>query len=160
MFTKPLSTDRVSGILVALLGGMVSVGAFLMPTFAQRGINEWTVPGIFPGFVGTVLVICGVLLALRRPENAPQQQTQAPTNKAEFTKALLLTFIYIILLGRIPFVPLTIAFFASFMIVFELDSFRNITAGPWRLLGLIAFVLVASIGIPWVFQTAFLVTLP
>ena len=57
--------DLATGCILAVFGIAVVVISAGMPTFADRGANPLTAPGIFPGAIGGFLLVCGVILAGR-----------------------------------------------------------------------------------------------
>lgn len=151
--------DRLVGVVIASLGGAVLLGALQMPTFSERSISPWTVPGIFPAFVGAILCLLGFALAIRKkPPKTAGDPSPSPNFKGLFGM-LTLGLSYIVLVGVLPFIPLTVAFMAGFVLIFRppvLDRGNK----PLAWLGIAAFVALIGIGIPMLFETVFLVTLP
>ena len=182
--------DLVTGAVLALAAIWIIAEALAMPRFEARGINPWTVPGIMPGMIGVVLLVLGSTLVgralgrLRRsgqsdhalPGDAPDGDAllvdaadplaatepgrSRPTGTAAVLLAALIGGGYVLLLGILPFAPLTFAFLLLFMGAFE---WRQLVAGGdrTRRLGLIALTaaLVAMV-VPVVFERLFLVRLP
>ncbi len=151
--------DRLVGATIAGLGTLVFIGALNMPTFEDRSVSPWTVPGIFPAFVGAVLALLGTALALR---NAPPIRTQSKSERPQMgglIGMLALGLAYIALVGHVPFAPLTIVFLAGFALVFRPMALSG-QRPYWAIAGVALFVGLIGFGIPTLFETVFLVTLP
>lgn len=162
--------DRCCGWLFVLLGIGVTVGAWMMPRFEERGASIYEAPGILPALLGLALTLAGLVLATRRiGSDLPEERESAILTSGDMRKrsavALFLTVTYATLLfGNIPFITATSIFIFTFIIVFEWPnlSAENTPLRQRFLHVLIAAVIALTAGVfsHYLFQTVFLVQLP
>jgi Tripartite tricarboxylate transporter TctB family len=164
--------DVVFGLAWAVLGVAITVGSWRMDRLERQGVEPYAVPGLLPGLLGLLLLLFGLLLALRgwrgrtvpAMETAPAEATVA-AGKAEPWRAglaLLLTGGFVLgLLGRGP--PFWLAgflfvFLAIFL--FELPERRARGTLPRGAVVAAVIAVVAAGLATLVFQEVFLVRLP
>lgn len=158
------AADLATGALLAVVGLATLALSWAMPTFAERGADPLTAPGIFPAAVGLLLAAAGGRLALRslgRLRTAPPATTPAfPRAATVRTLAgFALMAAAVLLAGHVDFRLLVAGFCLAFSAAF-LD-WRVPPPQRWRQLGAVALVTaVAALAIPFVFETIFLVRLP
>ncbi|WP_367714715.1 tripartite tricarboxylate transporter TctB family protein [Nitratireductor sp. GISD-1A_MAKvit] len=161
-------TDFLSGLVVAALGAAGLVEALRMPRFEARGADPFTVPGLTPGLLSTVLCVLGVVLLLRGisgrvlAEGARPSITQwsrASAIRTLFTIVMVLVY-GTLLFGRMPFLYATALFVFVFTLGAELiDTERR--KPVWQLvIGALALAGIAAFAIDFVFTDLFLVRLP
>ena len=156
---KKLGADRVVGAVVSSLGFSVVMGAVSMPTFEERSISQWTIPGIFPAFVGSTLLILGLMLTLRATRINREESSSLKSQWVELVKVLGLGLSYVALISKVPFIPLTIAYLAVFLILFNPPLIKK-NNRLISVLFLAFFVVSIGLGLPMLFEKVFLVTLP
>ena len=162
---RPLvAADLVTGTLLGLVGLATVALSWAMPTFAERGADPLTAPGIFPTAVGVLLALAGGRLALRSlgrlrsstPEMAPAfERTAVVRTLAGFA----LMTAAVLAAGHVDFRIVVAGFCLAFSAAF-LD-WRVPAPQRWRQAGAVALVTaIAALAIPYVFETVFLVRLP
>ena len=60
-----VKADLATGVVIASSALPSWSSPSSMPTFAERGVNPLTAPGIFPAVIGAALLLCGGILTLR-----------------------------------------------------------------------------------------------
>jgi len=170
--------DVFAGGFFLLVGSGVLVEALRMPHFTERAVNNWTVPGIMPGFVGFMLSSLGFLLLIRSiirllsSKSARQTQSTSP-KEAEKTHAkgaitgwpsilicLVLGTAYVSLIGPVSFMLLTFLFILVFTIVFDLPKLLHKQGCGKRLALILLYSVVVSTTLPLLFERVFMVRLP
>jgi len=159
-------TDAILGVVVSLLGTGILVGALAMPRFENRSADPLTVPGITPGLLGAILLVLGLLLALRglrrQGSEGPLDITQwAPdaTKRTLFTLAALLIYGFG-LFGNVPFIPATAVFVFCFTVGVEWIRADRKSSMTRTVLGAAALAVISSLVIWAVFSRIFLIQLP
>ena len=152
-----------------VFGAAVLIGSIRMDRLEAQHINPYTVPGLLPGLLGLVMILLGVLLALRSwgrgarlvggPRFAPDWRSM---RRLAVVIGLILVYT-VALLGRgLPF-WLVSALYVTASIVL-LQAPQRALAGrslDWRDLAFAAAVGIGSgVVIQYVFQELFLVRLP
>jgi len=152
-----------------VFGAAVLIGSIRMDRLEAQHINPYTVPGLLPGLLGLVMILLGVLLALRSwgrgarlvggPRFAPDWRSM---RRLAVVIGLILAYT-VALLGRgLPF-WLVSALYVTASIVL-LQAPQRALAGrslDWRDLAFAAAVGIGSgVVIQYVFQELFLVRLP
>lgn len=171
MQPRPLArADLVTGIVLVIFGLATLAESYNMPRFEERSINPWTVPGLVPGLLGTVIAVLGAALALRSlaagalqvmaaPAGAETVEARAARNRLLLCLGLCLAYA-VLLVGRAPFWLATGLFVFAFIAVFEWrrGDDRRTRLGKLAAAGVIAGV--AMLAIPLLFERLFLVRLP
>jgi len=152
-----------------VFGAAVLIGSIRMDRLEAQHINPYTVPGLLPGLLGLVMILLGVLLALRSwgrgarlvggPRFAPDWRSM---RRLAVVIGLILAYT-VALLGRgLPF-WLVSALYVTASIVL-LQAPQRALAGrslDWRDFAFAATVGIGSgVVIQYVFQELFLVRLP
>jgi putative tricarboxylic transport membrane protein len=138
-----------------------------MPRLEARRIHPITVPGLVPGILSLVLLLLGVMLAVkswRAPHAGGWRALLAllSTWQAARVGALVaLVLVYTLgLVGWLPFWLASMLFVFSFIVVFEVA----LPAGPVDLRASLIWAVIVAIGaglaISTVFERIFLVRLP
>jgi len=152
-----------------VFGAAVLIGSIRMDRLEAQHINPYTVPGLLPGLLGLVMILLGVLLALRSwgrgarlvggPRFAPDWRSM---RRLAVVIGLILAYT-VALLGRgLPF-WLVSALYVTASIVLQQAPQRALAGRSldWRDLAFAAAVGIGSgVVIQYVFQELFLVRLP
>jgi putative tricarboxylic transport membrane protein len=160
----PARADFWTGVFLSGLGFAFAFEAWRMPRLEERGINPLTAPGIVPGILGVVLLILGLVLALRGPsEDRPHIGLAAivgtQNGPARLAVALGLNLVFgLVLVGWLPFWLATFIYLVVFMGIFGLEPGRAGLATRAALLLVIAAA--ATMGIVYLFEALFYVRLP
>lgn len=126
-----LLSDRLTGVAVAGLGAAAAIAGSRLPPVPGQDVG----PSAFPMVIGTLLVICGVLIALgigrsfeedaeaavEKSEEAHGAVHVAPPTPFQATKALLppgLLIFYVIASERLGFVPTTFIMIVAMVLAF------------------------------------------
>jgi hypothetical protein len=162
---RPLIAADLATGAVLVLTGLATLGlAWAMPTFAERGADPLTAPGIFPAAVGLLLAVSGARLALRSLGRLRSPSPPAPPAfpRAAVTRTLggfALMAAAVLAAGHVDFRLVVAGFCLAFSAAF-LD-WRVPAPQRGRQLGAVALVTaVSALAIPFVFETIFLVRLP
>lgn len=155
--------DLISSIAIFCFGLYVFASGIYMCFFAVTGAQAWYyAPGVFPCFIGTVLMLVSVLLFLKkRRAGAAFGKTTADAPETEEKKrargrlllAIALFAVYVfVMIGRLHFLLSTFAYLAVTMIVFRKEDYP-----VWKLLLISAaatgavylfFGVIASVPLP------------
>jgi len=152
-----------------VFGAAVLIGSIRMDRLEAQHINPYTVPGLLPGLLGLVMILLGVLLALRswnrgaRLVGGPRVAPDWPSMRRLAVVIGLILAYTVALLGRgLPF-WLVSALYVTASIVL-LQAPQRALAGrslDWRDFAFAATVGIGSgVVIQYVFQELFLVRLP
>lgn len=161
-----VKADFVTGLVLVVLGIAVTVESIRMPRFEELNINPYTIPGLVPGILGLVILVLGGALCLRAARAGGYRLgggTAGPADPAlrRLGLAVLLCLAYAAgLVGRIDFWLATALFVGLFVALFEWPLAAS-AADRWKRLAFaVAFGLVVSTVVTYVFQEVFLVRLP
>lgn len=159
--------ELLSGFGWIIVGGAIVDGSWTMDRLENLGINPYTAPGLVPGILGAVIVLCGLILALRAvragglfTDGAAVTREPIINGRIVLVLALYLGFA-LGLVGRgLPFWAAAAIFIFLHIFLFQFAERRQ--AGTiWR--GLIVAAAIgigASLVIATIFQEFFLVRLP
>lgn len=158
--------DLVSALLWVLFGGAVAVGSWRMDRLANLHINQYEVPGLVPGLLGTAVLLLGLALvvrALRRGALQPRAPVQAAPGRGRMALVFGAMLLYsIVLVGHgLPFWLSTAVFVSAF--IFFFDRERQTALGrstPKQALLAIVCGVVTSAVVTLAFQEVFYVRLP
>lgn len=163
--------DFIAAWIWVAFGLAVIVGAWRMDRMTSQGASLYTAPGLVPGILGAMLLLLGLLLALRAARAGgcrlrlmrapPSQQTRAAVMRVGTLLALGLAYAAgLVGRGGIPFWLATFVFVTLCVLVFDWTLRREAgktARGVWVALAVgagTAFV------VSYVFQEVFLVRLP
>jgi Tripartite tricarboxylate transporter TctB family len=160
--------DLCGGAFWILLGSAIVVGSWNMDRLERQGVSFYTAPGLVPGILGLLMILCGAVLAVRalregalgRSQRPPLLLEAATLRRAAVTLLLTLGFALALVGHGLPF-PLAAAIFLFFQIAILQYPERKAKNEVGR--GLVAAALVAAgaaIVISALFQEIFLVRLP
>ncbi len=163
--------DFIAAWLWVAFGLTVMIAAWRMDRLESQGASLYTAPGLVPGILGTVLLLFGLLLALRAARaggwrlggvrgSASSQAWARVTRVGGFLVLGLAYAAGLVGRGGIPFWLATFAFVTVFLLLF--DGARRRAAGQ-SMKGIAFAVTVGaatSFVVSYVFQEVFLVRLP
>jgi hypothetical protein len=146
-----MRSDVVQGVAWAFGGGLIVYASWTMDRLERHGAALYTAPGLVPGLLGLVLLVLGVVLALR---NRSVSASSFAIRWGNTPLVLALCLGYAIgLIGRIPFWLATFAFATAFIAIFEYPSPRRMALAP-------LYGAATSLVVTYLFEAVFLVRLP
>jgi putative tricarboxylic transport membrane protein len=154
--------DRITAVVLFVLGVAMLIGGYTMDRLEIRQIHPASIPGLVPMILGAVLALCAGLLYAGAGSAAPAEPP-APDAVSWpdlwVTLALALGFA-LVLVGRLPFFWAAAIFIAAFVGWFSwreaATTNARLQAGVWA----VGFALLASGVISGLFRYGFLVRLP
>ena len=158
-----MPVDRRFGLFWTALGLAIAVESWRMDRLEQQHINPWTAPGLVPGLLGLLLLLFGLVLALRRP--APEPDAEAEDTAAEPWRvglALVLTLGYAggVVGTGVPFWLASGGFIFLAILLFEWQDRRAAGTLGRGAVQAAAIAICSAAAITLVFQEVFLVRLP
>jgi putative tricarboxylic transport membrane protein len=154
--------DRITAVVLFVLGVAMLIGGYTMDRLEIRQIHPASIPGLVPMILGAVLALCAGLLyagAGSAAAEAPPEAGAVSWSDLWVTLALALGFA-LVLVGRLPFFWAAAIFIAAFVGWFSWREAATPTArlraGAWA----VGFALLASGAISGLFRYGFLVRLP
>lgn len=162
--------DFITSIMLLAFGIGVLVVSLEMPTFAARGVNPYSAPGIVPGFLGGTIAVLGAVLFVRSLlRRGHRLGIDARTVKGFFTSqqtlrlaiTVVVSILYaLVLLGRMPYPAATAVYVFLFIVLFEY-RWKQPLRGQWKIILSALLVAVVTAGlVTLVFEYLFLVSLP
>jgi len=162
--------DFVTSIVLVAFGIAVLIMSLHMPTYAARGVNPYSAPGIVPGFLGAIIALFGLILFLRSIRRKGYALgINGRTIRVFFTSqhtvrlvtTIVISVLYaMVLLGRVPYAIATGVYVLVFVVLFEYQ-WKTPLRSQWKV---ILFALIVAVGtaalVTVVFQYLFLVSLP
>lgn len=121
-----MKRDRATGLIAAILGIVVAIYAYFLP---KSGIEGDIGPAIFPYIAAAMLIVCGIILAVRKQYGDSAPFLPETVQKKRF---LLMTVVYVlygILLWAVGFLIATPI--ASFVLCVMMSGKREIA--KWKL---------------------------
>jgi hypothetical protein len=160
--------DLYGGLFWVALGTAIAIGSWRMDRLEKLGVSFFTAPGLVPGVLGLLVILCGVVLALRAVANGALARMQRPAlifNKQTLKRVgltLLLCIGFAVgLVGHgTPFwVAAALYLFAQIAVLqYRERKARGETGRGLLIAALVA--LVAAGAVSFMFQEVFLVRLP
>lgn len=156
--------DRLTAAILFLLGGAMCWGGFVMDRLEIRQIHPASIPGLLPIFLGLILMVCAVFLALStrgkqitNAENVPKETG----NWNDFGFAAVWSCLFaMVMVSRIPFVVASAIYIAVFTGWY---LWRPAGEGGYRfkMIVLVAlYAVLVAVGVSVLFRYGFLVRLP
>ena len=138
----------------ALGGGVIVYASWTMDRLERHDAALYTAPGLVPGLLGLVLLVLGVVLAVRASRRGIQAERSAAFTWGNTPLVLVLCLGYAVgLVGRVPFWLATFVFVSAFIAVFEYPSRRRMAAAP-------LYGIATALAVTYLFESVFLVRLP
>jgi putative tricarboxylic transport membrane protein len=164
-----VKADFVTSVVLMVMGIAILIMSIQMPTMADRNQSVYSAPGVVPGFIGAMISILSFAMLVRALKNKALVEFRAGaipkgSLSTESTKRILITIVlcllYAFLLGKIWFGIPTFAFIFVFILVFEYDHKKPISAQARKLLVAALIAVLTTAIVMLVFQKLFLVNLP
>lgn len=167
--------DLYGGVLWIVLGTAIAIGSWNMDRLEKLGVSYFTAPGLVPGALGLLLIVCGVVLALRALAEGALAAEQRPPlllhadvfRRAGLTLLLCAGFAAGLVGHGIPFwFTAALFMFVAITALRLIDQSSLVAQGaPERSVARLAasslfIAIVASALISGLFQEVFLVRLP
>jgi Tripartite tricarboxylate transporter TctB family len=163
--------DFIAAWVWVAFGLAVLIGAWRMDRLESQGASLYTAPGLVPGILGAVLLLLGLLLALRaaradghhlrRIRWALDVPTRAVVRRVGAFLALGLGYAAgLVGHGGIPFWLATFVFVTGFVLAFDWTRRRDAGQTAKGVLLAIAIGAGTAFVVSYVFQEVFLVRLP
>ena len=167
---SPLS-DFVFSLFWIALGCLIMLASWQMDRLEGQGSSLYTAPGSYPGLLGGVLLILGVLLAVRSYAAGGHRlgQIDFHFSKIHLTSFLrvgvFLVFVLIYCVGLVgrswmPFWLATFLFVTTFIFLFNWQTVTSQGRVKKVLVSAISMGIGTSFLVSYVFQELFLVRLP
>ena len=121
-----MKRDRATGLIAAILGIVVAIYAYFLP---KSGIEGDIGPAIFPYIAAAMLIVCGIILVVRKQDGDSAPFFPETVQKKRF---LLMTVVYVlygILLWAVGFLIATPI--ACFVLCAMMSGKRKIA--KWKL---------------------------
>ena len=144
-----MRSDVVQGAAWALGGGVIVYASWTMDRLERLGAPGFTAPGLVPGLLGLVILVLGVVLALRKRTAAG---TRFEIGNTPLVLVLCLGYA-VGLVGRMPFWLATFVFVSAFVAIFEYPERRRMALAP-------VYGAATTLAVTYLFETVFLVRLP
>lgn len=161
---KTTRSDIWGGVGWVTFGSVILVEALRMDRFTSMGATVYTMPGFVPGMIGVVVMVLGLVLALRgwrrlKTSSSPLESVEPaePIINGRIGFTILLTLAYAGgLIGRVPFWLGTALFVGTFTWLFAPPD----QSVQRRLTHCVLAGVLTSAVVSIVFQEIFLVRLP
>ena len=85
-----MKRDRATGLIAAILGIVVAIYAYFLP---KSGIEGDIGPAIFPYIAAAMLIVCGIILVVRKQDGDSAPFLPETVQKKRF---LLMTVVYVL----------------------------------------------------------------
>ena len=160
--------DLWGGLFWILFGAAIAVGSWNMDRLERLGVSFYTAPGLVPGILGLLMVVCGAVLAIRALREGALGSQQRPAlllqpdtlRRAGMALVLALGFAIGLVGHGLPF-PVAAALYLFAQIAVVQYPERKAKGEVGRGLAVAALVAVgAAAVISTLFQSVFLVRLP
>lgn len=132
-----MKKDRATGLIAAILGIVVAIYAYFLP---KSGIEGDIGPAIFPYIAAAMLIVCGIILVVRKSDGDSAPFLPETVQKKRF---LLMTVVYVlygILLWAVGFLIATPI--VCFVLCVMMSGKRKIPKWKLALFSIIVTVIV------------------
>ena len=147
-----MKTDRLQGFLWIIVGGTIVYASWTMDRLERHGAVLYAAPGLVPGLLGLVLLLLGLLLAVRRTSSAESAAGSARWGNTALVLFLCLGYA-VGLVGRLPFWLATFLFVTLFIAIFEYPARRRMALAA-------VYGAITGLAVTYLFESVFLVRLP
>jgi len=161
--------DFIAAWLWVAFGLVVVIGAWRMDRLESRGASLYTAPGLVPGLLGAVLLLFGLLLALRAARAGGHRlrgRSWALGAEARIAATRVGVFLVLglgyaaVMVGRMPFWLATFLFVSLTIIVFDWTRRQGPGQAPRGLMLAVTVGAGTAFVVSYVFQEVFFVRLP
>ena len=167
MSIVPRTADRLTGLVLLILGIAMLAGGYTMDRLEIRQIHPASIPGLVPMGLGAAMIICSLLLIVSASSRTDEQLIDSSSEEqtGSVWNLLLcgaLCIAYAVgLLGNMPFMIATGIFIFLFAAIFSRpDEPIGMQEHLKSLILLALFAAVFAAAISLLFQYGFLVRLP
>ncbi|MGM0675580.1 MAG: tripartite tricarboxylate transporter TctB family protein [Spirochaetota bacterium] len=162
--------DFVTSLVLLAFSVAVVLLSTRLPRLEHRDINQWTIPGLVPGLIGTIIGIMAIVLLLRSLRygghhlGLTRRRLRSFTEMTQVRRAgatLVISLFYaLVLIGLVPYAVGTFLFVFLFILLFTYE--RSVPIREQRKKVLVAAVeaVIVSAAVASLFQYVFLVRLP
>jgi hypothetical protein len=159
--------DFFGGLAWTALGTAILIASWRMDRLERMGVSFFTAPGLVPGVLGVLIVLCGLVLAARALGEGAFGSVQRPAallrpdvlRRVGITLVLCLGF-SLGLVGRVPFWIAAATYLFAQIAVLQYPE-RKARGEVVRGLAVAAVIAVtAALAVAYLFQDIFLVRLP
>lgn len=158
----PSRSDRTWGPLWVVVGTAITVGALRIDRLESQGVEWFAAPGLLPGVLGLIIVLNGMLIALRAWRATALLADDAASDWQRIGLTMLLC---------LGFAAGLVGHGLHFGVAAGLYLFTHVSLLQWRerraanqtargLLVAAAVALGGALIVPFIFETVFLVRLP
>lgn len=161
--------DFVSALVLIVFGLVVLVESLRMDRLENLNVNPYTVPGLVPGILGGLLMLCGLLLLVRSILRGGWRLGLSQSAIVDFLKdeavkrtslTLLLTFGFALgLFGTLPFGIAAALFIFSFILILRDRELADKQAKVRYFVFALCVAVAAGYGIEIIFTHFFFVKL-
>jgi hypothetical protein len=162
--------DFLASITLIAFGIWVAVHAFNMPRFENFGADPFSVPGIVPGILGTIISVLSLLVFIRSVRrkgyrlglNAAvlKNTIQNPAFKRMSVTCLVCVTYGLGMVGYINYYLATFLYVFAFLILFQVDFSEKFFIQRKTIIGSFTQAVLISGVVGAVFRYLFLVDLP
>lgn len=155
--------DRVTAIVLAVLGLAMLAGGWTMDRLEIRRIHPASIPGLVPMILGALLTLCAGLL-WRSARSAEGHGAEPFLSGGSWSRLIatggICTFYALILIGWLPFFWATALFVAGFGLLFAWPRDAGLRSAGLAIARSAGFGLVVALATALLFEQVFLVRLP
>ena len=150
--------DLVTAAAWVAVASAIVVGSWTMDRLERLGAPLYSAPGLVPGLLGLVLLVLGMLLAVRAVRAGALHEPPPSFSPREGWSGTLLVLTLCLgyavgLVGQVPFWLATFLFVTAFIAIFERPNLRSMALAP-------VYGACTSVAVTWLFESVFLVRLP
>lgn len=160
--------DLYGGLVWIALGTAIAIGSWNMDRLERLGVSFFTAPGLVPGVLGLMVVLCGVVMALRalaegalaREQRPPLLLTADTLKRVGVTLFLCVGFAVGLVGHGVPFwIAAALYLFAQIAMLQYPERKQRGEIGRGLLVSAVVAIIAAGT-VSFVFQEIFLVRLP
>ncbi len=162
--------DFLTSITLIAFGVWIVVHAFNMPRFEKFGADPFSVPGIVPGILGSIIAVLSLLVFIRSIRRKGYQlglnaavvknTLQNPSFKRMSVTCLICVTYGSGMVGYINYYLATFLYVFAFLILFQIDFLENLFMQRKTIIGSFTQAVLISGVVGTVFRYLFLVDLP
>ena len=162
--------DFVTGIILIAFGVWIVVHAIHMPRFKEFGANPFSVPGIVPGILGTIITVLSLIVFIRSIRKkgyrlgingtVVKKTLQNPSFKRMMATCLICVVYGLGMVGIIDYYLATFLYVFMFLVLFQLDRSKPILVQHKMIIGALTQSVLVAGAVGVVFRYLFLVDLP
>ena len=162
--------DFVTYILLMVFGVWIVAQAVTMPRFKEFGANPFSVPGIVPGILGTIITALSLLVFIRSLRQKGYRlgvngrvvitTLQDPSFKRMLATCLICVIYGLGMVGYINYYLATCFYMLIFLILFQLDFSKAFSVQHKMIISSLSQSILVAGAVGAVFRYLFLVDLP